>query len=350
MDHQSKPKVSVCMITYNHEPYIAQAIEGVLMQETDFPVELVIGEDCSTDNTRKICEDYAKRYPDKIRLHARESNLGMSQNFVKTICECRGEYIAFCEGDDFWTYEQKLAEQVEFLEKNRNYSGACTAVRVLEDATGMYFPLPAHDRLGEYEDITVERYLTEGILINTCTFVARRAFIDTSIFEGNDLACDFAVFILAMDKGPVRFHNVPTAVYRVNQGSVTFSRDWGKFAKLIHDCLETYDQHTNGRYAASVAIKRRYTAMVQTLSDARVGILQKAALIGRYALLNRLRPNEVKSLIGYAFPRAMKKAMTAKRKLRSNVLEKRGSTRGLQSPSMRGAPYLLASSSLYMGP
>ncbi|MCV4697829.1 glycosyltransferase, partial [Escherichia coli] len=72
------------------------------MQETDFPFELVIGEDCSTDNTRKICEDYARRFPDKIRLLARERNLGMCSNFVETILACRGDFIAFCDGDDYW--------------------------------------------------------------------------------------------------------------------------------------------------------------------------------------------------------------------------------------------------------
>src|ERR1039457_6922720 len=94
----AQPKVSVSMITYNHEKFIAQAIEGVLRQETDFPVELVIGEDCSTDGTRKVVQDYATRYPNVIRALLPASNLGMMRNAVETLRACRGEHLAALEG------------------------------------------------------------------------------------------------------------------------------------------------------------------------------------------------------------------------------------------------------------
>jgi glycosyltransferase involved in cell wall biosynthesis len=115
------PTVSVCMITYNHERFIAQAIESVLMQETDFPVELVIGEDCSTDGTRAIVVEYAQRYPERIRPFLRERNLGMIPNFVATLQACRGKYIALLEGDDYWTDPHKLQKQVQFLEGHPDY-------------------------------------------------------------------------------------------------------------------------------------------------------------------------------------------------------------------------------------
>ena len=109
-------KVSVAMITYNHERFIAQAIESVLMQQTDFAVELVIGEDCSTDGTRAIVRDYGERYPERIRLLLPEHNLGMMPNFVATLKACRGQYVASVEGDDYWTDPHKLQKQVDFLE------------------------------------------------------------------------------------------------------------------------------------------------------------------------------------------------------------------------------------------
>ena len=115
------PLVSVKMITYNHEPYIAQAIEGVLMQKTDFPIELIIGEDCSTDSTREIVLDYQKKYPDIIRVVTSEYNVGMIKNGLRTTKSCRGKYIAFCEGDDYWTDPYKLQKQVDFLEANLDY-------------------------------------------------------------------------------------------------------------------------------------------------------------------------------------------------------------------------------------
>jgi glycosyltransferase involved in cell wall biosynthesis len=114
-------KVSVAMITYNHEAFIGQAIESVLMQQTDFEFELVIGEDCSTDKTREIVADYARRYPKRIRALLHEHNLGKlgKNNATAVINACRGDYIAWLEGDDYWTDPLKLQLQVDFLESHR---------------------------------------------------------------------------------------------------------------------------------------------------------------------------------------------------------------------------------------
>jgi glycosyltransferase involved in cell wall biosynthesis len=110
------------MITYNQELYIAEAIEGVLMQKTAFEVELVIGEDGSKDNTRAIVIDYCHRFPGRIRLLPDEGNLGMMKNMVRTLKACRGRYVAMCEGDDYWIDEQKLQKQVDFMETHPEYS------------------------------------------------------------------------------------------------------------------------------------------------------------------------------------------------------------------------------------
>jgi glycosyltransferase involved in cell wall biosynthesis len=118
----ANPKVSVAMITYNHGGFIAQAIESVLMQETDFPVELVIGEDCSTDNTRRIVREYAERYPNVIHALLPEHNLGMYPNSVAVVNACRGRYIAFLEGDDFWIGTQKLQKQADFIDTHSEAS------------------------------------------------------------------------------------------------------------------------------------------------------------------------------------------------------------------------------------
>jgi glycosyltransferase involved in cell wall biosynthesis len=113
-----EPLVSVDMITYNHVPYIAQAIEGVLQQETSFPFELVIGEDCSTDGTREMVFDYQKKYPDIIRVITSTKNVGSHKNGFRTEKACRGKYIAYCDGDDYWHHPQKLQKQVDYLESN----------------------------------------------------------------------------------------------------------------------------------------------------------------------------------------------------------------------------------------
>ena len=111
-----KPLVSVHMITYNHAQFICQAIDGVLNQRTTFQIEIVIGEDCSTDGTKEIVFKYQQKYPEIIRIVTSEKNVGMSANFVRTLNACKGKYIAFCEGDDYWTDPLKLQKQVDIME------------------------------------------------------------------------------------------------------------------------------------------------------------------------------------------------------------------------------------------
>lgn len=116
------PLLSIVTITYNHEPYIAKTIEGVLMQQVNFPIEYIIAEDCSTDRTRKICEEYVAKYPKLINLLPSDHNLGAKENEYRAMKTARGKYIAFCEGDDYWTDPLKLQKQVDFLEAHPDYS------------------------------------------------------------------------------------------------------------------------------------------------------------------------------------------------------------------------------------
>jgi glycosyltransferase involved in cell wall biosynthesis len=115
---EQPPVVSVCCITYNHEQYIAQTIESVLAQVTDFTIELVIGEDCSTDSTRAIAQRYEAQYPGLVRVLTPEKNIGIMPNLIATFNACRGEFIALVEGDDYWTDVTKLQQQVEALRAN----------------------------------------------------------------------------------------------------------------------------------------------------------------------------------------------------------------------------------------
>lgn len=119
----SVPKVSVCMITYGHEKYIREAIEGVLMQECKFEVELIVANDCSPDSTDAVVKDIIKNHPrgNWIRYFNQEENLGIGDNFKFALQECTGEYISICEGDDFWINPKKLQIQVDFLDQNQDY-------------------------------------------------------------------------------------------------------------------------------------------------------------------------------------------------------------------------------------
>jgi glycosyltransferase involved in cell wall biosynthesis len=116
------PLVSVRTLTYNHEKYIAQCLEGILMQRTNFPFEVVVGEDCSTDRTQEIVLAYEKKYPDKIRAITSERNVGAARNIVRVQQACQGKYHAFCEGDDYWIDPLKLQKQVDFMEAHPDVS------------------------------------------------------------------------------------------------------------------------------------------------------------------------------------------------------------------------------------
>ena len=124
--------LSVCLITYNHEKYIRNAIEGVLMQKVDFEWELIIADDCSTDGTQAILNEYKNKYPDFIKLILQEKNVGPAKNHIELITTPKSKYIALCDGDDYWTDPLKLQKQVDFLETNKDYVLCFHEVKILK--------------------------------------------------------------------------------------------------------------------------------------------------------------------------------------------------------------------------
>ena len=109
-------KVSVCVISYNHEKYIAQCLESILMQECTFPFEIVIRDDCSQDQTLNIIKSYKKRYPETIKLVDAESNIGANRGFLMVFEKAEGKYCAICEGDDYWIDKEKLQKQANLMD------------------------------------------------------------------------------------------------------------------------------------------------------------------------------------------------------------------------------------------
>lgn len=130
----NKLKVSVCMITYNHAKYIAEAIQGVLMQVTDFEIEFIIANDASTDNTHSIITQLAVDTSNiTIKYFCHPKNLGMMPNFIFALEQCQGKYVALCEGDDYWTDPLKLQKQVDFLEAHIEYNICWTNYHILKN-------------------------------------------------------------------------------------------------------------------------------------------------------------------------------------------------------------------------
>lgn len=135
MDDKSteRPMVSIYMLAYNHGKYIRQALDGILMQKVDFTYEIVVGEDCSSDDTRDILLAYKEKYPDKMKLILYETNVGYLNNDLEVRRQCTGKYVAQCEGDDYWVDPYKLKKQVEFLESHPEYIGTAHKVQVVDE-------------------------------------------------------------------------------------------------------------------------------------------------------------------------------------------------------------------------
>jgi glycosyltransferase involved in cell wall biosynthesis len=212
------PKVSVDMITYNHEKYIAEAIESVLMQETDFPVELVIGEDCSTDGTRRIVKAYAEKYPNVIRALLPDHNLGMQRNGLATLGACRGEYIACLEGDDLWTSPQKLAVQVKYLDEHRD----C----VICHTRGICIKLNLRNVIREFPPLTNRQervtgeMLASGNFIATCSVMFRSSAMPPLGEDFMKLKMgDWPLWVLLAQHGWIGYLDQNMAAYRVHDNS-----------------------------------------------------------------------------------------------------------------------------------
>jgi glycosyltransferase involved in cell wall biosynthesis len=211
-------KVSVMMITYNHEHYIAQAIESVLMQRVNFDYELVIGEDCSTDSTREIVVGYRDRYPDKIRLLLSDTNIGARRNVLRTHNACQGQYVAVLEGDDYWTDPLKLQKQVDLLGAHPEWSLCFHRVLVLyEDGSSNSRELGPEQRKEVY---SLEDYLRTN-LMQTGSIVFRRDALPT--FPQWDYRMqigDWALVILLAQRGDMGYIDEVMSVYRKHSGGI----------------------------------------------------------------------------------------------------------------------------------
>jgi glycosyltransferase involved in cell wall biosynthesis len=216
------------MITYNHEAFIAEAIEGVLMQQTTFPIELVIGEDLSTDGTRAICLDYQSRFPDVIRVLTREKNLGMSAGLRETLKNCKGEFVAICEGDDYWTEPRKLAMQVDLLEEHPEYSACCHNAQVVYEDTGKRVRY-ASEQPDSFDFLNIVR---KEFSIPSCSFIYRRALLADELDKL--VLLDWVMYLVLSSKGNIKFLDSDMAVYRQHSGGWT-NRSWTKNAKELID-------------------------------------------------------------------------------------------------------------------
>jgi glycosyltransferase involved in cell wall biosynthesis len=233
----NKPLVSVIVPTYQHVNYINQCLDGILMQKTGFNIEILLGEDASTDGTREVCINYADKYPDKIRLflHHRENSIkinGMPTgrfNFMYNLLTARGKYIAICEGDDYWTDPLKLQKQVYVLERHPEYI-ACHHWHkyAIKDESGTYIEIPAPKNYGQgyfpKKIGTVSDIFANRLRIKSRTVMYRNIFSEIDFPPEWFMHVVFGDVPLSMilgEYGDFYFIDHPMAVYRQTKTGVS---------------------------------------------------------------------------------------------------------------------------------
>jgi glycosyltransferase involved in cell wall biosynthesis len=244
------PQVSVVMITYNHEKFIAQAIESVLMQETDFSVEIVIGEDCSTDRTRDIVAWLARQHPGVIRPILQLRNVGAVNNADAVLKACSGEFVAILEGDDYWTDPSKLRRQAEALDRDPAASLCFHLSEVLDERTGDPVGILPQEKYRSSE-LTPEDMLYSHMIPSNTKMWRRRClphFRRTSAVRQLDRAMDV---ILAL-QGKVIFIDKVMSVYRLHSGGIwtgasQLQRDIG-----LYQCLNYLYQNVPKHFKPKV--------------------------------------------------------------------------------------------------
>ena len=240
--------LSVVMTTYNHERYIATAIESVLRQQTDFRVEIVVGEDCSTDRTRAIVEDYQRMYPECVRIVTSEENVGWRKNYRRTIEAARGRYIALLDGDDYFTHRKKLQMQVELLESNPDVGMCYTrSERVDDEGNTIIYP--------EGECHTSLEAMLRRNPAENCTVVARKDLVMRYYEEIRPeehpewLTDDLPMWLWFAANSRYMAIDCPMSVHRVLKYSVSHNPDYRKkiaFVDSLSDISIWYDERYNG--------------------------------------------------------------------------------------------------------
>jgi glycosyltransferase involved in cell wall biosynthesis len=214
--------VSICCLTFNHEDFIAQTLDGFLLQKTNFDFEIIVHDDCSTDGTRRVIESYQEKYPNLIRPIFQSQNqysLGLKPIFTHVFPNAKGNYIALCEGDDYWTDPLKLQKQVDFLEANQDFAICSHITRQISEFGHTEKLIPAKKSPSEYnlvDFLKANHVATASLLINReymkvfPDWIAKMKFGDWTLI----------LFVLCMSNKKLGVLTDEMAVYRVHAGGV----------------------------------------------------------------------------------------------------------------------------------
>ena len=255
--------VSVLILTYNHRPYIAEAIESILKQKVNFIFEILIGDDCSFDGTNSIVSYYASKYPELIKAMDYKQNVGALKNEQHLIHTAKGKYIAFCEGDDFWTDEFKLQKQVDFLEKNPDYGLVHGDVNHYFESTGnTEYSVNKKNKLNiSNGSIFYELLKPNPLFIKTATTCFRKELVinyfdyKMAIKENWPLS-DIALWMDITYHSKAYYFNEVFATYRLLNESASRTKDWKK-KMSYHQSLFQIKLHYIKKYTCDNSIKSK---------------------------------------------------------------------------------------------
>lgn len=293
------PELSIVMIAYNMERFIEQAIDSVLMQDVDFDYELIIGEDRSTDRTREIIREYADRHPRVIRAIFRERNLGMNRNFMETLGEARGRFVALLDSDDYWTTPHKLQRQIDFLRERPDLSIAFhNALVVYEDGTRshpFHMAQPNHPISHHLpKPVSTIADLVGGNFMQTCSVMFRAGLYDRLPDWYLEMPTfDWPLHLLNSEKGDIGYIDEVMGAYRVHEAGfwsmkMSLYRTVEDVASMIRG-YEIVDRHTNFRFHETI-----YWQLIPLYKRAlEIELSQgKRWRAVRYALKGLERPNQ----------------------------------------------------------
>ncbi|HET6407589.1 MAG TPA: glycosyltransferase [Chthoniobacteraceae bacterium] len=213
-------KVSVATVTYNHEQFLEQSVASALAQRTNFPFEIIIGEDCSTDGTRAVAQQLADRNPDRVRLFLQGKNVGLTRNTAQTFARCTGEYIAILEGDDYWLDQEKLQRQVDYLDANPDCAWCFTRAIVVDERGGKLDVPPVVWHV--QPKYTLAEYLDRKFQPRFCTVMFRRGlFADYPEWYYEMPTADLPLHVLnTFPDKLIGFIDREMSAYRVHTGGV----------------------------------------------------------------------------------------------------------------------------------
>lgn len=272
-----KPSLSILLITYNHGRFIAQALEGILTQETEFDYEINVVDDCSSDDTQAIVLEYQARYPGRINTYFNKTNIGtldppqqkVTYAGFKTL---KGDYIAILEGDDYWSSPHKIQKQIAFLEANPLYVGTChNTLKIYDD--GKTAPHRFLYWAGTKADHTVDDATEMRTFFHTSSIIFRNLNMDgPPKFFASKWACDISFSMAHLQHGKMRYFDEDMSVYRAHAGGAysTLPALTGRIFNI--EGLLRYNGWLSYRYMKAFMFSiNRLT--LQMLHDSRQGLL-----------------------------------------------------------------------------